>query len=953
MKSLPKKLVLSSLIVLLSLLSLTYPSFGQTVVAIHDIQGAKSTTAEVVSPYVGQTVQTTGIVTAITATGFFIQTPAADSNPLTPEGIFVNTVTAPPGSSVVIGNNLQVTGTVSTVPATTQSHIPGTEITVNPATGISFLAAGQPLPMPIALTASNLSASGSIYQLTPYEGMRVSFSSLTAISGTGGTLNETSETYTSNGQFYAVITGTARPFRGPGIDLRDAPVPGAPSGVAVFNDNPERLLVDSGTLAGSTPIDVSTGAVLPSVTGVLDFTVTSDANYTPARLLIDPSYNTANITPGVTYQTVAASAANTFTVAALNVQRLFNPPTSPSDDIYSVPAGIAPNPSATNSAIFPSTAVDVTTAAYQRRLQKIALAICNALLSPDIIALEEVENLSVVTDIAAQIKTACGTIYAPYGTTNTSDSIVFYTQDSTGISVGFLAKTATVDVSSLTQIGQSETFTPTDASSPITQNDRPWLAIQAGIKRTNALDYPITVIVNHMQSLSGENSTTSKATREKRERQAEEIAKYIKTLQDKHLHVISVGDFNAFEFSDGYTDSLATYTNTNVLPATQVVQPGAAGLVTPALVDLTLNIPQKDQRWSFVDNGNAEVLDHIVVTSELAATTNTATLNYVHFNADFPVVDYNDATTPARFADHDAAFGTFTIPPPTLSAFVSPGSATYASTPVGATSAGQTFTITNTGEAAFSITSITTTGDFSETNNCGATSPPNTLAPGASCTANVVFKPTAAGARTGTFSVLTTVNSNVLTAQLTGTGAAADFTLTDSAGKTTTTVTVAAGATGSSTLVFTPLNGFNAAISTSCTAQGTAPAGVTCTAPPTFTLSGTAAVNQTVSFATTARTSAGGISLGPITGSPWSASIVLALTGLLMFLAGRTRRMARLAGLLALLLAVFLPAIGCGGKGSGGGGGGGGGTPAGSYTYNVTATSGGISHTETVTLTVQ
>ncbi|HEU5342199.1 choice-of-anchor D domain-containing protein [Edaphobacter sp.] len=937
---------------------LAAPIAQATGVSIHDIQGTKSTTAEVISPLVGQTVNTSGVVTAITSTGFFIQTPdaSADSNPLTPEGIYVNTGSAPP-ASVVIGNNLQVSGTVTTVPATTQSHTPGTEITVNPATGITVVSTNQPLPAPIVIDASKLSATGSIYQLTPYEGMRVTFASLTSVSGTGGTLDEVNETYTSNGQFYAVLTSTSgttpRPFREPGIDLRDAAVPNTPANVAQFDDNPERILVDSGTLVGSTPIDVSSGAALPNVTGVLDFTASLDSTYTPARLLIDPSYSQSNITPGITPQTTAAAGSNIFTVAAFNVQRLFN--TSSADNLYYVPAGVAPNTGA-NGTTFPSTAVNVTSAAYQRRIAKIALAICNNLRSPDIVALEEVENLSVVTDIATQIKNTagCGTVYAAYGTNNTSDSTVFYTQDSTGISVGFLVKTTTVDFGGIGQTGQDTTFTLTGTTTPLlVLNDRPWLAIQAGIKRAGALDYTVAVIVNDMQSMAGENSPTSSVIRQKRELQAENIAQAIQNLQAQHFHIISVGDFNAFEFSDGYTDSLATYTNTNVLPATQVVQPGKAGLVTPALTDLTLQIADKTQRWSYVENGNAEVLDHIAVSSELAAST---TLNYIHFNADFPVIDYNDDTTATRVSDHDVALGYFTIPPPVLLASVVPTNATFASTIVGSSSAPQVFTISNSGDASFTVNSITTSGDFAQTNTCGTL--PTTLAPGASCTASVVFTPTAAGTRTGSFSVVTSVNANALTAPLTGTGTTPttpDFTLTDSAGHATTTITVAAGSTGSATLVFTPVNGFNAAIISTCAAQGTAPAGVTCTAPASFTLSGTAAVNKTVSFTTTARTSSGGIALDSIPRSPWTATALLSLIGLVMFLAGRTRRLARLAGLLTLLLALFLPALGCGGSGSGGGGGGGGntGTPAGTYTYTVTATSGTLSHTETVTLIVQ
>ena len=125
--------------------------------------------------------------------------------------------------------------------------------------------------------------------------MRVSVASLTSISGTNGSIssaNEPTETATSTGYFYAVITGTARPFREPGIDIRDVAVPGAPSGIAKFDDNPERILVDS-TIAGGTSIEISTGALLTSVTGVLDFTFSSDSFYDPSRLILDASYPAA------------------------------------------------------------------------------------------------------------------------------------------------------------------------------------------------------------------------------------------------------------------------------------------------------------------------------------------------------------------------------------------------------------------------------------------------------------------------------------------------------------------------------------------------------------------------------------------------------------------------------------------------------------------------------------
>lgn len=937
------------------LLLTSIPSLGQCTspIAIDKIQGVKSTTAEVISPCVGQTVQTSGIVTAITATGFFIQTPdaSADSNPLTPEGIYVNTGSTPP-ALVVINNNLQVTGVVSTVPTlNTQSHIPGTEITVNPTTGITLISGNNPPPAAVAISSSNLSPTGGIYQLTPYEGMRVYFTSLRAVSGTGGTLNEATETYTTNGQFYAVMStsgSTDRPFREPGIDLRDAPIPGAPSGVAQFDDNPERILVDSGTPVGGTPIDVATGATLIGPNGVLDFTSSFDNTYTPARLLLDPNWSRTNVdtSTAMTVQPVSAPAAGQFTVASFNIERFFN--TSSADDIYYVPPGVVANNGTTSTGTtFATTAVDVTSAAYTRRVQKTALAICNVLKTPDIIALEGIENQSVATDIATQVNTTCSVAYTAYST----DNATFYTFDNTGISVGFLLKNSTVEKLGFVQGGGCQTYTPPTgcesftsamgSTTPITSNDRPWLILNAGIKRTGAKDYPVTLIVNDLADMTGENSTTSTAVRQKKEQQAEEISAYIQTLQAKGQHVISVGNFNAFEFSDGYTDTLATYTNNNVLPSNQVVEPGKSGLVTPALSDMTLQLPQtpQNQRWSYVDNGNAEVLEHFVVTSDVAANAQFA---YAHFNADFPAVDLNDATVPTRVSSHDPAIGYFAIPAPALVLFLAPNNFSFGNVTVGTSSSSEAFTLANLGEGPVNITSITASGDFSESNNC-----PTTLALNGTCTINVVFKPTVAGARTGSLSVV----SNAATASATLSGTGAGFTLTDSQGNTSTTVTVAAGATGTATLVYTPFGGFSGTIATTCTAQGTAPIGVTCSAPASFALSGTAAVNQSVSFTTTSRILTGGIALGSLKRSPWSAALILTLVGLLMLLAGRTRRLARISGLLVLLLAIFIPAIGC----SGGGGprNNPNGTPAGSYAYAVTATSGTLSATETVTLVVQ
>ena len=74
---------------------------------INEIQGATH-----ISPLVGEDVVTIGIVTAVRSNGFWMQEPdaSADADPATSEGIFVFTGSAP---TVTVGDAVEVTGSVS------------------------------------------------------------------------------------------------------------------------------------------------------------------------------------------------------------------------------------------------------------------------------------------------------------------------------------------------------------------------------------------------------------------------------------------------------------------------------------------------------------------------------------------------------------------------------------------------------------------------------------------------------------------------------------------------------------------------------------------------------------------------------------------------------------------------------------------------------------------------
>jgi archaellum component FlaF (FlaF/FlaG flagellin family) len=96
---------------------------------------------------------------------------------------------------------------------------------------------------------------------------------------------------------------------------------------------------------------------------------------------------------------------------------------------------------------------------------------------------------------------------------------------------------------------------------------------------------------------------------------------------------------------------------------------------------------------------------------------------------------------------------------------LSPTSLTFSVQLVFTNSKPQNVTLTNTGTGTLTIASIAVTGQFTQTNTCGTS-----VAPGASCTINVTFRPTNKGTLTGTVTVTDNAPGSPQTVSLTGTG---------------------------------------------------------------------------------------------------------------------------------------------------------------------------------------
>lgn len=296
-----------------------------------------------------------------------------------------------------------------------------------------------------------------------------------------------------------------------------------------------------------------------------------------------------------------------------------------------------------------------------------------------------------------------------------------------------------------------------------------------------------------------------------------------------------------------------------------------------------------------------------------------------------------------------AVSGTGTQP---VVAFNPSSGISFPSTIVGTASGTRPLTVTNTGDGPLDISSITfmgtNPGDFSETDNCVGAA--NEVAPQKSCTINVNFTPTAAGARAATL----VVNDNAASPsqQVTVGGQATDFQLAPSGGSTSATIT--AGETAIFPLQVTPQNGFTGTVNFGCT--NPPPKGTCTVSPPSVQITGSTPVSFSVSVGTTSNALLVLPSLRPSPGpgTPGIPAIFRWLAALLCFVfwnraAGQNRR--RLVPRFILAFAVLLLAS-CGSKGSGNPGGNG--TPPGTYTVTATGSVGsGAARTLKLTVTVQ
>ncbi|HVH72273.1 MAG TPA: choice-of-anchor D domain-containing protein, partial [Candidatus Dormibacteraeota bacterium] len=304
--------------------------------------------------------------------------------------------------------------------------------------------------------------------------------------------------------------------------------------------------------------------------------------------------------------------------------------------------------------------------------------------------------------------------------------------------------------------------------------------------------------------------------------------------------------------------------------------------------------------------------------------------------ATFPVFPTTTAFQTTLNGPSDA-FAAKLTPIPTLA--VAPTSLSFGTVVIGTTSAAQTVTLTNNTNGAIAFTSATISGgspaaantDYAISANTCSTS----IGAGASCTVSVTFKPSVAAAETAKLVLTDGDSTSPQNVALTGTGSnpPPDFTLNASPN----TLTVAQGAAGTSTISVNPVNGFTSGVTLNCTG---APANSTCMLNPT---SITAPTTSTLTFTAHAM-------LVPLPISkpapPLNLLRIMPLfvaAMLVLMLQSRLRQRTRLAIACLIVICITLAACGSGGPAK----------PAkGTYPLTVTGTSGSLSHSTTVSVTV-
>jgi hypothetical protein len=576
---------------------------------IAEIQGAAH-----ISPMNSQGVAgVEGIVTARRTSGggrgFYMQDPTPDADDATSDAIFVFTGSTTPLAQV--GDLVQVNGTVLEFRAANDpDNLTLTQLGSSNA-NVTIVSSGNPLPAPTVL--------GPAGRIPPTE----------VIDDDGAGNVETGGTFDPGGDgidFYESLEGmllqvnngsvvnatrsfgeiTLLPDQGTWATGLRTPRGGILLG-GYADANPERIIVDDEILRDLAPLprptkampDMNVGDQLTSaILGPLDY---SFSNY-KIQALATPAFTSAGILREVT----SVATQKEVSIATFNVENL---------------AGTDP----------------------QAKYDHLASLIVTNLRSPEILAIEEVQDndgvaggtASTVVDASTAWTRLIAAIQAAGGPTYQYRQIDPVDDQDGGapggnIRVGFLFRTDT-GVQFVDRPGGSPTTETTVTGSTPNQ---PELSSSPGRLGTQSASFadtrkslvgefrfgnrPYFVIVNHFSSkgddqpLFGPNQPPTRFSEVARHGQAQVINDFVDAIlaRDSNAGIIVLGDINDFEFSE----------------TVDILEGGVLGTLLETIA------PR--ERYSYVFEGNSQVLDQILVTSRGMMRLKPR-YDVVHVNSEF------------------------------------------------------------------------------------------------------------------------------------------------------------------------------------------------------------------------------------------------------------------------------------------------------------------------------
>ncbi|MFC0429476.1 endonuclease/exonuclease/phosphatase family protein [Kutzneria buriramensis] len=555
---------------------------------IHDIQGTTR-----LSPLVGkQVVDVPGIVTGVrsfgSSQGFFFQDPNPDSDPRTSEGIFVYTgsakVTVQPGDSIKVAGKVSEfypdeTGAKSLYQSNTEIDSPT----------ITVVSSGNPLPaaevlgpdtVPTAFAPTGGNIESLDLQPDKYaldffesrEGMRVEVDDARVV----GPTDKYNELYV-----------TTKPTQNPSVR-------GGTVYLGYDDNNSGRLEVQSLIPFSQTPFPkANVGDKLAGATaGPLDYTQFGGYVVQATQL---GSYVSGGIKP----ETTSKQTVDELAVATYNVENLA--PTDP-----------------------------------QAKFDRLAGNLVHNLAAPDVVSLEEIQDNSGATDdgtvaadqtltkFADAVVAAGGPQYkwAEIDPTNDADGgqpggnirIAFFYNPKRVSLVDRPGGDATTATTIVNKHGQAElSISPgrVDPTNPAWNASRKPLAAEFRFQGREVI-----VIGNHLVSKLGDqpdvgrNQPPVRSSEVQRAQQTAALRAFVDQILavNPKANIVIPGDFNDMQFSP----TVATLT--------------AGG----KLRDLVNELPA-DQRYSYVYQGNSEVLDHLLVSTAPRGVQ----YDVVHVNAEF------------------------------------------------------------------------------------------------------------------------------------------------------------------------------------------------------------------------------------------------------------------------------------------------------------------------------